>query len=465
MMVEMALAVDFGSTFTKVTLIDLDREEILAVSKSPTTINTNVMEGFELAMEQMRLQCKVDLEKIDLKLACSSAGGGLRMVALGLVPRLTVEAAKSAALGAGAKVVKAFSYEITDEDVKEIHGLNPDMILLAGGTDGGEKRIPLHNARYLSQKGPRVPYVFAGNRVISYEVQRLFSNMGKICVVVPNVLPEIGCLETDGVTSAIRELFVKHVVNAKGIDKAEKATGRVIMPTPLAVFNAAKALSQGVGSEAGVGDLLVVDVGGATTDIVSMCKGTPQIPGVLQRGLPDPYAKRTVEGDIGVRCNAPNICEEIGEERLICYAGMEKFDIRRQLEFLHDHVEIIPQTPEQYALDQVLTRAAVEIAISRHAGKLERIFTPQGEMFIQRGKDLTEVEHCIATGGPLVYNSEMVEYILQGLLFDPQDPFSLRPKHLQFHIDHCYVAYALGLLTELFPEKAVRIMKRYLNFA
>ena len=73
------------------------------------------------------------------------------MVATGLVPELTAQAAKQASLGAGAKVVKTYSYELTDGDVEEIDGINPDILLLTGGTDGGNKEHIIHNAHQLAK--------------------------------------------------------------------------------------------------------------------------------------------------------------------------------------------------------------------------------------------------------------------------------------------------------------------------
>ncbi|MCX7904683.1 MAG: glutamate mutase L, partial [Caloramator sp.] len=134
-----ALLIDFGSTYTKLTAVDLEKEEVLATAKDLTTVQTDIMIGFNNAFE--KLKEKIDISKVNFveKLACSSAAGGLKMIAIGLVPELTAEAAKRAALGAGARILGVYSYELTKHEMEEIVKKKPDIILLAGGTDGGNK--------------------------------------------------------------------------------------------------------------------------------------------------------------------------------------------------------------------------------------------------------------------------------------------------------------------------------------
>ena len=132
------LTADFGSTYTKLTAIDATKAEIIATSTAFTTINTDVMEGFTLALHL--LEDEIGVIKYDKLLCCSSAAGGLKMVALGLVPGLTAKAAKMAASNAGAKVVKTYSFEISKAEQDEIFDIDPDLILLCGGTDGGTRR-------------------------------------------------------------------------------------------------------------------------------------------------------------------------------------------------------------------------------------------------------------------------------------------------------------------------------------
>ena len=112
------LMIDFGSTNTKVTAVDLDSETLLGTAAAYTTVQTDVGEGLQEAMT--RLEEKIGKLDFAERYACSSAAGGLKMISSGLVPELTAEAARQAALGAGAKVMKVYSYELTEDDAEEI---------------------------------------------------------------------------------------------------------------------------------------------------------------------------------------------------------------------------------------------------------------------------------------------------------------------------------------------------------
>ena len=125
------LLIDFGSTYTKLTAVDVEEERILGTAQSFTTIQTDINDGLEDALR--RLQEKTGPLEFAAKYGCSSAAGGLRMITSGLVPELTAEAARQASLGAGAKVLKVYSFQLTEDDLEEILAINPDIFLLVGG--------------------------------------------------------------------------------------------------------------------------------------------------------------------------------------------------------------------------------------------------------------------------------------------------------------------------------------------
>ena len=315
---ELVLLIDFGSTYTKVIAIDLDENKVVSWAQASSTVSEDIMIGLGRALSKLRVDGKpIQDLKIERKIACSSAAGGLQLVSIGLVPSLTVEAATRAALGAGAKVVGTYSYELTREDIARIEEHPCDMILLAGGTDGGDQKTILHNANMLAKIKSNVPIVVAGNRVVSDEVRNILTSTGKNVIITENVLPTLDNINVEPSRSAIREIFMNRIIHAKGIDKAKQYVSDIVMPTPMAVLQGAQLLAEGTKEEAGLGDLVVVDVGGATTDVCSIAAGYPTQASTLVKGLPEPYAKRTVEGDLGIRYNAKTILEIAGEKALL----------------------------------------------------------------------------------------------------------------------------------------------------
>ncbi len=456
----LALLIDFGSTFTKVIAIDLAAEEILAYSQSGTTVGSDIMIGLQRALDLLPPHLKSI--PYDCKLASSSAAGGLGMITIGLIPELSAEAARRAALGAGAKVVRVYSFRLSKKELQEIERLAPDILLLAGGTDGGNREVILDNARLLSSSRISCPILIAGNKEAADETESILSAAGKTAQITDNVMPEVNVLNVEPAREKIRRVFIERIIEAKGLKKAESFVEGILMPTPTAVLHAAQLLSQGTGNEKGWGDLAVIDVGGATTDVHSIGLGTPLQAGVVRKGLPEPLAKRTVEGDLGIRYNAHTILRLCGSEKILENARCSHPDLAKKLEALSSRVESLPESAEDRDLDFALAACASRVAMQRHAGTIEALWGPQGQYFVQYGKDLTGIEHLIGTGGIFIHHPNAGE-ILGKTRFSPDDPLSLRPKNPTFYLDTHYCLFAVGLLAGRYPEKACRIAKKYLK--
>ncbi len=450
-----ALLIDFGSTYTKLRAIDLDDVRILGSGQGPSTVRSDVTIGMRAALADLEANLG-RLPQFRYRLASSSAAGGLRMVTIGLVRELTAEAARQAALGAGAKLVGAFSNKLTRGDLDAIESLAPDIILLAGGTDGGNTEVVLHNAKALAERKLSVPIVYAGNRVAADEAREALAHMP--LTLAANVMPEIGVLSTDSARDAIREIFIKRIVHAKGIDRAQTMFDDVLMPTPAAVMEGARLLADGDGKRPGLGELLVVDPGGATTDVHSIARGDPA-EGALQKGLPEPRVKRTVEGDLGMRHSAASVVEAAGADRIAAAAHMPAADVGAMLAHIAQNIEGIPQTPAQRAFDRALLLAAIEIAVKRHAGTIETVYTAIGPVQVQHGKDLTGIKTVVATGDTPIHLGER-EALLAAARADSKDPRSLRPREPQLYLDRDYLLFAVGLLAAVEPQAALALALR-----
>ncbi len=452
------LLIDFGSTYTKLTAVDIENEVILATAKDMTTVETDIMEGYEKALAKLNISLQGRDINYVKKLACSSAAGGLKMIAIGLVPELTAEAAKRAALGAGARVLKVLDHDITRRDIAAMEKLLPDMILLAGGTDGGNKECIIHNAEMLAQYGVKIPVVIAGNKSALDDVEDIFNESGIFYRVTENVMPRLNVLNVEPAREKIREIFMERITDAKGMHIAQDMISGILMPTPAAVLKAAELLSTGTDLEDGIGDLIVVDIGGATTDVHSIAEGEPTQPGVTMKGLEEPFAKRTVEGDLGMRYSALSLWEASGTRKIRKYLKREDVNIEETCRHLAANVEHLPGTPQETAFDESIAKVAVELSMDRHAGIIETLYTPMGALIAQTGKDLTKVNCLIGTGGVLVESKNAAE-ILKAGLFDEENPVCLKPQEPRLLLDKQYIFSAMGLLAQDHPDIALRIMK------
>jgi uncharacterized protein (TIGR01319 family) len=378
------------------------------------------------------------------------------MVTIGLVRELTAAAARQAALGAGAKLVGTFAYRLTQQDLQEITALAPDIVLLAGGTDGGNMEVVLHNAAALGASALACPIVYAGNRNAEDDVRGLLSNKTLVCT--GNVMPEFNVLDIEPARAAIRSVFIERIVHAKGIDRAAAEFDAVVMPTPAAVLEGARLLADGVPGVPGLGTVLVVDPGGATTDVHSVAPGEPA-PGVVPQGLPEPRVKRTVEGDLGMRHNAAAVVEAAGIDAVAADSGLDEKQIRALLGRLK--AEDLPSSAEEEALDRALARAAIGIAVRRHCGTLKTVYTPAGPVTVQHGKDLRGVGAVIGTGGVLAASAD-ARTILGRALADAREPLALMPAAPRLLLDREYLLYACGLLQSVEPQAALELALEHL---
>ena len=477
-MTRLALLIDFGSTFTKVVAVNLDNSRLLGHSQAPSTVGWDVREGLLRALIALHERHSVfdrtpnDLSVLAGKtvLASSSAAGGLRIAVVGNVPGLTVEAAHQAALGAGAKIVGSSAFKLTADKILELEKLRPDMVLLTGGIDGGDGATIVHNAGLLAHSALTTPIVVAGNLAVRGEVAAILERGGKETRLVENVMPRAGTVAVESAREAIRDLFMERITRAKGLNEVKEFV-QVVLPTPMAVLQAIRLGAEGTASERGWGDLLAVDVGGATTDVHSIGYGVPAGENVIARGLTEAYAKRTVEGDLGIRFNAATLSERVGLEKLAA-------DLRRDFpeesianEALSDYIEricddtaTVPQARWHLAADAVLARAAVDLAVARHVGRRERIVARQGEAWMHSGKDLRDTRTLIGTGGVFAHNP-FAAYILSSSTSGAAPFEILRPRRPNLCCDSSYVLYAVGLLSQGFPEVALSLFKCYLTVA
>jgi len=373
--------------------------------------------------------------------ACSSAAGGLKMTVHGLVYDMTVKAAQEAALGAGAVVKLVTAGELTYKDLEAIITVGPNIILLAGGVDYGERHTVISNARYLAGLPLQAPIIYAGNLAARSEVVEVLEREGKRVLIADNVYPRIDQLNVEPTRRLIQQVFEDHIVVAPGMEHIRQLVNGPVLPTPGAVMNAAQFLRDVIG------DVMMVDVGGATTDVHSVTEGSEEFSKLLVN--PEPVAKRTVEGDLGVYVNAANLVARVGETRLAADLGFDPASLIAQ-------PVLIPSDERERAFVVRLTSEAVEAAVARHAGRLRHLYGPTGRITVAEGKDLSRVSAIIGTGGPLTALPEG-RTILEGLL-TPGRGREMYPRQARVFIDRQYIAAAAGVMARRYPSQACRLL-------
>ncbi|MGZ4633421.1 MAG: glutamate mutase L [Actinomycetes bacterium] len=433
------LCVDVGSTFTKAALVGLEDGSLIGTASSPTTLGTDVMEGVDACRAAVGAPDDVAV------LACSSAGGGLRLAVVGYERVVTAEAGHRVGLSAGARVSHVVSGPLDPGAVRELEDGRPDVVLLVGGTDGGNAEVLLHNAGALARSAVDVPVVVAGNVDARDEVVAVLRAGGKTVYPTANVLPVIGRLDPKPARETIREVFIRHVIGGKGLSQREDFPSLVRAATPDAVLAGVELLADGAEDVEGVGDVLVVDVGGATTDVYSVV--TPQgEDAVLRREVVEVmWRSRTVEGDLGMRWNAPGVVEAARGERLLA-VGEERV-LRAAAARRATDPSYLADTDDERELDARIAELAVTVALRRHG---------------RGGKDLRAVALVVGSGGVLRHADAATRtriLLPAGSDFGGGWPV---PEKARTTVDVSYVLAAAGLLSIEHPRAAALLLRRNL---
>lgn len=431
---------DIGSTITKLcafaglSCANGAAARFLGQGFAPTTVaEGNVLIGLDQARADLERRLDIDTAGAQW-MAASSAAGGLRMSVHGLTEEMTLRAAREASLGAGANVVFTSAGLLRRDDIDQVCDLKPGLLLLAGGVDYGDREIVIANARALATAPGSAPVIYAGNRTAAREVERQFMAAGKVIFIVDNVYPHIDELNIEPVRELIQKVFSTTIVSAPGLDRVHRRVFGTVLPTPGAVMLATELLAEKLGN------VMTVDVGGATTDVHSVTRDAPEHEKL--RLQPEPGSKRTVEGDLGVYFNAAQMLESAS------HAGYDP-----------GAVVALPQRQEEREIAITLTRLACQRAVQRHVGRVRPGYGVNGRTLVVEGRDLSAIDWIIGTGGALT-RLGAGEEILAALRTGNKDgEINLMPQaSARILLDKDYLLAAAGVMSKYHRAAAQRVL-------
>lgn len=467
------LIIDCGSTTTKA--LWLERREgahvISARAESPTTVEApadDITMGVLAAVEQLELQLgrvmvsegriicpsQPDGSGVDFVGATCSAGGGLQILVAGVIKSMTAASAERAALGAGAIVTDVISIDdgrTQYEKLARIATIQPDMVLVSGGVDGGNVSHVVQMAELLYAAGVRprhgegkVPVIYAGNREAREEIRDILSHSSD-ARMVDNLRPQLEIEQIAPARQEIQKAFMSHVmVSAPRYSRLGQLTSAPVLPTPAAVGKAIEYIGQQSGKT-----VLACDIGGATTDFFSYRMG---------------QLYRTVSANLGLSYSISNVAAQ---------AGLS--EIGRYLPFAYDEVEIsnslankmirptsLPATPAELALEQAVVRVALGLALKHHrelVGDMRGVRQQREISDIladnrtdQEDDQMLDIDIIIGSGSPLCMaprRSQAMAMLLDGLM----------PRGVtEVWLDGRFALPQLGLLSEHFPDIAWQVL-------
>jgi uncharacterized protein (TIGR01319 family) len=438
------LCVDFGSTFTKAALVDIEAGELLATTQHRTTLpdsngEGDVLDGYDACVAALEADHPGVLDMPTL--ACSSAGGGLRIAVVGNEALVTAEAGRRVALSSGGKVVAVLSADRRENALAEtIETERPDVLLLTGGTNGGDREALVAAARDVARSRWRGPVVVAGNVDARAEVADQLADVPH--VLADNLVPRIGVLAPGSARAAIREVFLSHVIGGKHLSQRATASGQtfasmVLGATPDVVLTGVEALADELGTSTPGGGVVVLDIGGATTDVHSVVVLDPEEAALSREVIATTPVTRTVEGDLGMRWSADTTARAAAEAGLDVPAEA----VRRAADPAY-----LPADAAGVRGDEALATAAAVLAMRRHAGRSRVVLAPDGRVVVRSGKDLRAVDLLVGSGGVLrAADRRTGERILRAVTGHDPDGWQL-PERPRILVDINCVLAAAGLI-------------------
>jgi uncharacterized protein (TIGR01319 family) len=474
--IRVIVATDCGSTTTKAILIEIVDGQYRQTyrGEAPTTVEEPVADvtiGVVNALTELQelagRQLFDDQGQIirpargnlgcDIYISTSSAGGGLQMIVAGVIREMTAASAKRAALGAGAivmDVLAANDKRKPHEQIQRIRELRPDMILMSGGTDGGNINQVVQIAERIAPAKPqprfggayKMPVIFAGNKEAASIVQNTFDDSMAL-TIVENVRPVLERENLGPARDEIHDLFLEHVMaHAPGYPKLMEWADAPIMPTPGAVGNILQMIAQTQKI-----NVVGVDIGGATTDMFSVFDGV---------------FNRTVSANLGMSYSISNVVAEATLPNVLrwIHFEMDERDLRNRVKNKMIRPTTIPQTLESLVFEQAISREALRLAYIQHkefATSLKGVQQKRGleDMFStasgpQSIVDSMALDLLIASGGVLSHAPRMQQ--TAAMLIDAFEPegFTTLAKDSIFMMPH------LGVLSEVHPQAALEVFER-----
>jgi len=458
------ICIDIGSTWTKAAMFNLSHDRFSVKTRAVVaTTTSHLPDGVYAALHQLQPEYdwhSIGPAPVPLRFS-SSAKGGLNVAVVGLVPEMTLHIARLAAFSAGARICAAYPYRLTRSCIAAIEQAHPDILLLCGGTDGGNERYVTENARAIAGSAFNGTIVFAGNNQAVDQIGDLLGD--RDLRITENLMPDFGRLNIEPVRETIRQVFLERIVAGKGLDELVRRFNTQPLPTPLAVLNLVEAIGSQV---SGWECFALIDMGGATTDFYSFCEAYNPDSGTILKGIVEPKIKRTVEGDLGMRVSAAAAFDTAKDFFTLSledvqngYANMQSYVDR-----LSANTSYLPVDLAEQQYDRLLAAACLQHALVRHAGTIEEVMTTKGPVMAQTGKDLRRVSRIIGSGGFLAAMGRAGD-ILELPAPKPADSerVHLLPENFEYYADTEYVLPLLGCLASEFPRQSAASAVQYLT--
>jgi hypothetical protein len=376
------LAIEIGTVSTRVILFDIveGRYRFLGQGVVPTTSGApinDVSVGVKLALDELHditgrvlfddagqlvIPSQPNGVGVGACVATVSVGPPLKVVAIGLLEDVSTESAKNLASTTYARVVETMSLNDRRGMVERLDTIlqkRPDLIIVAGGIEGGAKGsvITLLEsvglACYLMPEDQRPVVLYAGNSELVRNVQESIGSLVNLHIA-PNVRQSYESEQLTPSQPALAQVFrLVRSRQMRGIQEVDTWTGNHLMPAATAFGRTIRFISKEYAhTKKGV---LGVDVGASATTVASAFSGDLRI---------------STHPGLGLGENLPEILKLCPIEDIMRWISMDISESYVR-DYIHNkaiYPSSLPITSEELAIEQGIACQAILLAI-RQASK------------------------------------------------------------------------------------------------
>ena len=375
---ESILAIDVGASATRAVLFDVveGQYRFVASGQAPSTAEAPFKDigiGVREAITNLQkvtgaillgphdnnliAPSQPDGSGVDAVVATLSAGPAVKTVVVGLLSDVSLQSARRLAESTYSRIVDTLDlsdHRRPDQQMDSIVRSRPDLVLLAGGTDGGASRSiqkmleAIGLACYLMPMEKRPMVLYAGNQKLANDVKELLGgHVGKL-EITHNVRPS---LETEDLEPGRHELALLMMKlrqrQIKGVEELNLWAAGNLLPTAYAQGRIIRFLSKLYESTRG---LLCVNVGASATSVAAGFNGELTLGVYPQYGLGENLAGLLQQTDINdiMRWLQLDISQNMVREYLF----------QKSL-----YPSSIPATKDEQALSHAIARQALYLAV------------------------------------------------------------------------------------------------------
>lgn len=455
------ITIEVGSINTRAALFDMveGRYRFLAAGSASSTINppfSDISEGVRQAIDNLTeisgRQILTSNEELiipsdpngvgaDHLAASYSAGKPLKTIVIGLLDKVSLASAIHLAQTSYTEIVETISiseHGQTEKQINKIVHSLPDLVIIAGGTNGGASKTvikminTLRMAIFLIPEEVRPVILFVGNEKLSKKITQFLQLLTEIHIA-PNIRPSLSIEQLSVAQTKLAEIF-RNINNQRitGMRELNDFSGDLMVPASYSLGRVIRFFSKIVRNPDQRG-VLGIDLGASTTTIAASFNGDLRLQAITSMGIGK--GLETILNNSQLKDITQWLMFDIPNHAVIDYIQNKII-----------HPGSLPATPEDMAIEQALAREILQQALK----KANRNF-PKNLRRVKKGT-LPNFDPILVSGSTLAHAPSMAQSLL--IILDSLQPMGIQ----QIILDKNSLAAALGAAIPINPTLVSQLL-------